>query len=160
MHRDRPLQQPPGRDRIGQDRYPITGILRVEDGFLRSRGLGADLIPPLSLVTDDLGIYYDPTRPSQLEQLIMAPVAPGGLARAEALVTRLIADGVTKYNLAGAIPDLPEGHRVLVPGQVEDDASIRLGAGEVRTNLALLQVARAARPGAVLVYKQIGRAHV
>ena len=128
-------------------------ILRVEDGFLRSRGLGADLIPPLSLVTDDLGIYYDPTRPSRLEQLIMAPVAPGGLARAEALVTRLIADGVTKYNLAGAIPDLPEGHRVLVPGQVEDDASIRLGAGEVRTNLALLQVARAARPGAVLVYK-------
>ncbi len=37
--------------------------LRVEDGFLRSRGLGAELVPPLSLVADDLGIYYDPTRP-------------------------------------------------------------------------------------------------
>jgi capsular polysaccharide export protein len=128
-------------------------VLRVEDGFLRSRGLGADLIPPLSLVTDDLGIYYDPSRPSRLEALIAGPVPPGGLARAEALVARLVAGGVTKYNLAGTAPDLPQGHRVLVPGQVEDDASIRLGAGEVRTNLALLQAVRAARPDAVLVYK-------
>ncbi len=128
-------------------------ILRVEDGFLRSRGLGADLIPPLSLVTDDLGIYYDPTRPSRLEALIAGPIPPGGLARAEALVARLVADGVTKYNLPGARPDLPDGHRVLVPGQVEDDASILLGAGSVRTNLALLQAVRAARPDAVLVYK-------
>ena len=128
-------------------------ILRVEDGFLRSRGLGADLIPPLSLVADDLGIYYDPTRPSRLEALIAGPVPPGGLARAEALVARLVAQGVTKYNLPGAVPDLPTGHRVLVPGQVEDDASIRLGAGEVRTNLALLQATRAARPAAILIYK-------
>jgi capsular polysaccharide export protein len=39
-------------------------LLRVEDGFLRSRGLGARLVPPLSLVQDDLGIYYDPTPPA------------------------------------------------------------------------------------------------
>lgn len=36
-------------------------VTKVEDGFVRSCGLGADLVPPLSLVTDDLGIYYDPT---------------------------------------------------------------------------------------------------
>lgn len=42
------------------------GALRVEDGFLRSRGLGAALVPPLSLVADDLGIYYDPTREGRL----------------------------------------------------------------------------------------------
>ena len=46
--------------------------VRVEDGFLRSRGLGAALVPPLSLVADDLGIYYDPSRPSRLEALIRA----------------------------------------------------------------------------------------
>src|SRR5690606_38155690 len=39
------------------------------------------------------------------------------------------------------------------PGQVEDDASIRLGAGEVRSNLALLQRVRAENPDAVLIYK-------
>jgi capsular polysaccharide export protein len=36
---------------------------------------------------------------------------------------------------------------------VEDDASIRLGAGEVRTNRALLEQVRAANPDAVLLYK-------
>jgi len=40
-----------------------------------------------------------------------------------------------------------------VPGQVEDDASIRLGAGEVRTNLALLAHARELHPRALIVYK-------
>jgi capsular polysaccharide export protein len=45
-------------------------LSRVEDGFLRSRGLGARLVPPLSLVQDDLGIYYDPTQESRLERLI------------------------------------------------------------------------------------------
>jgi len=127
--------------------------LRVEDGFLRSRGLGAELVPPLSLVTDGLGIYYDPTRPSRLEALIAAPLSEAQRARAEALIARLNSEGLSKYNLPGAAPPLPEGHRVLVPGQVEDDASIRLGAGEVRTNLGLLQAVRTANPGAVILYK-------
>ncbi|MGL6208410.1 MAG: capsular polysaccharide biosynthesis protein, partial [Paracoccaceae bacterium] len=128
-------------------------LRRVEDGFLRSRGLGAALVPPLSLVTDDRGIYYDPTRPSLLEHLVQSPLPPGGAARAMDLVARLIASGVSKYNLGGAAPALPTGYRVLVPGQVEDDASIRLGAGVVRTNLGLLQAVRTAHPEAVIVYK-------
>jgi capsular polysaccharide export protein len=78
----------------------VPGLTRrVEDGFLRSRGLGADLVPPLSLVTDDLGIYYDPTRESRLERLMQTPLPPGGRARAERLLTRLLAAKVTKYNL-------------------------------------------------------------
>ena len=132
----------------------LPDLLRIEDGFLRSRGLGADLIPPLSLVTDDLGIYYDPTRESRLERLILAPLPPGGSLRAERLVAQITALNLSKYNLSGrALPDLPHGHRILVPGQVEDDASIRLGTADVRTNLALLQATRAANPDAVLIYK-------
>jgi capsular polysaccharide export protein len=132
---------------------PKSRCLRVEDGFLRSRGLGAELVPPLSLVTDDRGIYYDPTRPSQLDALVAAPLPPGGRERAERLIARLRAEGLSKYNLGGPPPRLPEGLRILVPGQVEDDASILKGAGEVRTNLALLQAVRAANPGAVVIYK-------
>ncbi|WP_147112841.1 capsular polysaccharide biosynthesis protein [Tateyamaria sp. syn59] len=129
--------------------------VRVEDGFLRSRGLGAELIPALSLVTDDLGIYYDPSRPSRLEHLIRERrvLRPDQVERADALVRSLTAAGLSKYNLSGDVPNLPEGQRVLVVGQVEDDASIRLGAGEIRTNRALLEAARAARPDAVLIYK-------
>ena len=36
---------------------------RVEDGFVRSRGLGAELVPALSLCLDQRGIYYDPRGP-------------------------------------------------------------------------------------------------
>ena len=114
---------------------------------------GAALVPPLSLVADDLGIYYDPTRESRFERLMAEPMPPGGAARAAALARALVASGVTKYNLAGTVPRLPPGHRILVPGQVEDDASIRLGAGAERTNLALLRRVRAENPGAVLIYK-------
>ena len=131
-------------------------IFRVEDGFLRSRGLGANLIAPLSLVTDDLGIYYDPTRESRLERLVTSPPPAGGIARAEALVATVTKRNLTKYNLGGTLADLPprDGRRrILVVGQVEDDASIKLGSPVVATNAALLAAARAANPDAVLVYK-------
>ncbi|WP_264212897.1 capsular polysaccharide biosynthesis protein [Leisingera thetidis] len=132
-----------------------AGAVRVEDGFLRSRGLGAELVPPLSLVTDTRGIYYDPRQPSDLDTLIArrAEMTQAEELRAERLVRSLVRDGVSKYNLGGTAPALPEGHRILVPGQVEDDASILCGAAEVRTNLDLLRAARKANPDAVIIYK-------
>ena len=132
-----------------------SDAIRVEDGFLRSRGLGAKLVPALSLVCDDLGIYYDPSRESRLERWIAerAELRPDQIARAERLISRICALGLSKYNLAGALPDLPAGHRILVPGQVEDDASILMGAADINTNLALLQKVRADNPEAVLLYK-------
>ena len=133
--------------------HPMA-VIRVEDGLLRSRGLGAKLIPPLSLISDDLGVYYDPTHPSRLETLIAGPLPPEGDARAKRLIEMLIKAGLTKYNTGHqSLPDIPKGHRILVPGQVEDDASIRCGATGIRTNLALLQATRAANPIAVLIYK-------
>lgn len=131
------------------------GAIRIEDGFLRSRGLGADLIPPLSLVCDDLGIYYDPSKESRLERLIAqrAELRHDQQARAEALIKTLTKQRLSKYNLGDTAPALPAGHLILVPGQVEDDASIKLGAGDINTNLALLEKARAENPDAVILYK-------
>ena len=130
-------------------------VVRVEDGFLRSRGLGAQLVPPLSLVTDDLGIYYDPTRPSRLEELIAAreTMRVDQDHRAERLISGLTKLGLSKYNTGDAAPALPEGHRILVPGQVEDDASILKGAGEIRSNTDLMRAVREANPDAILIYK-------
>ena len=142
-----------GSETLGDPGVPV---LRVEDGFLRSRGLGAALVPALSLVTDDRGIYYDPRTESRLERLIAAPLPPGGRERAEALITFLTEKGLSKYNPDAATPDLsglPEGPRILVPGQVEDDASIILGAPGSGGNLGLLQAVRAARPEAVILFK-------
>lgn len=129
------------------------GTLRVEDGFLRSRGLGAELNAPLSLIVDAQGIYYDPRYPSDLEDLIQKPMPLGGSERAERLQRALVTGGISKYNLDQSNSELPDGYRVLVPGQVEDDASIRFGATEVTTNMALLQAARSAHPEAIIVYK-------
>ena len=134
-----------------------TDAVLVEDGFLRSRGLGADLIAPLSLVLDDQGIYYNATRQSRLEGLLNASpdLDEGARNRAQALIARITDAGLSKYNLnrPTAFLELPKGRRILVPGQVEDDASLRLGASEVTTNRALLAAVRDANPAAVLIYK-------
>lgn len=141
------------------DQCRETGVrlYRVEDGFLRSKGLGAKLIPPLSLVLDDLGIYYDPTRPSRLEALICAApdLDKAQKLRAERLIDVLIKAGLSKYNLGPgtALPPLGQGRHILVPGQVEDDASIRKGCTDVATNLDLLRATRAANPDAVILFK-------
>lgn len=138
----------------GAAEAPGGELLRAEDGFLRSNGLGARLVPPLSLALDDLGFAVDPGSESRLERLIAASVAlpEAEIERARALIARIRALGLSKYNLSGGGEPLEPG-TILVPGQVEDDASVRLGAGEVRTNLALLARVREANPEARLVYK-------
>jgi capsular polysaccharide export protein len=131
-------------------------IVRVEDGFLRSVGLGADLVRPLSWILDGRGIYYDATRPSDLEHMLStAEFPPPLLERAARLRQRLVAHGLTKYNIDAGDWRRPKtvARVILVPGQVETDASIRFGAPGVRTNLGLVQAVRQANPGAYLVYK-------
>lgn len=132
-------------------------LLRMEDGFVRSVGLGSDLIRPLSLVLDASGIYFDPTRPSDLESILgAAAFSEEELGRARQVRAFIVEHGITKYNLepreraAWATGGRPV---VLVPGQVEDDASIRYGCTDVKTNLGLLQAARRAHPQAFIVYK-------
>ncbi len=130
---------------------------RVEDGFIRSIGLGVNFAPAASLAVDHLGIHYDPARPSALENILAeTEFPPALLARAAALRAAITARNITKYNLPGAAPALPDTQgrrRILVVGQVEDDASIRHGAGRVRSNAALLAAARAAEPDAFILFK-------
>lgn len=132
-------------------------LVRVEDGFVRSVGLGADFLPPASLVFDRGGMYYDPRSRSDLEQLLAeAEFDPALIERARRLTAQLVGRGVTKYNLARQAPslDMPANlRRILVPGQVEDDLSVVFGGGEVRTNLDLLRRVRAAHPDAIILYK-------
>lgn len=135
-------------------------VLRIEDGFVRSVGLGADLIRPVSWVIDDLGIYYDATGPSRLETILADTTFDEvSIRRAAALREKIVASGVTKYNVgAGGWQRPPNQRRViLVPGQVETDASIAYGAPEgvcaVRRNMDLLRAVRTANPDAWVVYK-------
>ncbi len=132
--------------------------LFLEDGFLRSVGLGADLVRPLSWVIDGRGIYYDASQPSDLEHGLQTGVFEAAqLIRAARLRQNLVATGMTKYNVGAKhwLRPAQAGDKpvVLVTGQVETDASIRYGAPGIKTNLALLMAARQAHPQAWLVYK-------
>ncbi|WP_457743709.1 capsular polysaccharide export protein, LipB/KpsS family [Sulfurimonas sp.] len=130
-------------------------VYRVEDGFIRSIGLGSDLTQPYSLVIDFRGIYFDPTNPSDLEHILQtAAFDTTLLQRAQKMREYLINKKISKYNLyANKKLDIPDDKKiVLVPGQVEDDASIRYGARGM-SNLELLKQARANAKDAYIIYK-------
>lgn len=143
----------PFLDRLERSGRPVW---EVEDGFIRSIGLGADCVPPLSIVLDDLGAHYDPSRPSRLER-ILAEGEPDAesLVRARALRGAIVASGISKYGVGGTALPRPGGSRphVLVVGQVEDDRSVRLGGCGIASNHDLLRRARAHCPDAFLIYR-------
>lgn len=131
-------------------------LIRVEDGFLRSVGLGTDLIKPLSWVTDRSGIYFDATRESDLERLLThTSFSPELLERAKKLRTKIVTSGLTKYNTGSHnwIRPAMDKKIILVPGQVESDASISYGSASIKTNIDLLQKVREANPEAYILYK-------
>lgn len=143
--------------RIPNEQFPCDAeIIRLEDGFLRSVGLGADLVRPLSWVRDGRGIYYDATQPSDLEWALQYSDFPDSLIqRARTLREQIVAAELTKYNTGVGRWLRPEGVRrvILVPGQVESDASIQRGAAAIKTNLGLLKEVRGKNPDAYIVYK-------
>ncbi len=136
---------------------PPPPLIRVEDGFIRSFGLGSGFLPPCSIIADTSGIYYDPAHPSDLENLLLSThFTPALLARARRLIDLLIHHGITKYGagtVALALPDAAGRARILVPGQVADDLSVRLGGAGIAGNLDLLARVRAANPNAFIIYK-------
>ena len=136
---------------------PEVCRVRIEDGFFHSTGLGSDMIAPRSQVIDRRGLYFDANQPSDLSVLLNeTEFSEAELARAAALRKRVVELGVTKYNLGRRRPawTAPVGKQVvLVPGQVADDASIRLGTRAIGTADALLREVRRLRPDAFVVYK-------
>lgn len=139
-------------------------LWRIEDGFLRSVGLGAGLARGASVGFDDEGIYFDALRPSRMERLLAERVlSPAERARAEGLIARIRKARVTKYNVGGtgALPSVPGDRTViLVPGQVADDAGVRRSLSATidcaacdNVNLELLRQVRARNPQAHILFK-------
>ncbi len=128
----------------------------IEDGMIRSSGLGANCVPPLSIAVDALGPHFDPSRPSELENILQtAHIDPALCGRAARLRAVIVARGIGKYGQdRNAAASRPHDARrvVLVAGQVEDDRSVLCG-GCGLDNLALLQNARALEPDAFIVFK-------
>lgn len=139
-------------------RYPeLTSAIRVEDGFIRSKGLGSNLCRPSSLSLDPVGIYFDSRSPSGLEQLLnYQELTQSQLDRGEQLLTLLRENKVSKYNVGAPAHFTPPADGrplVLVVGQVDGDASILTGSPTIRSNEQLLWAVRAAKPEAHILYK-------
>ena len=80
-------------------------LWRCEDAFIRSNGLGAELRRPASLVLDKQGMYFDCTKPSDLEEAINSiELTAAQKQTGSELKQLLIEQRVSKYNLAGTAP--------------------------------------------------------
>ena len=135
-------------------------LVRVEDGFVRSAGLGSNLVPPSSVIVDRQGIHFDPRSPSDLESILSdTKFTTQQLERARALRKAIVAAGIGKYGGRGRTASLPEretlsGKRiVLVPGQVENDMSVLAGGGGLASNLELLRRVRKLEPDAEIWWR-------
>jgi capsular polysaccharide export protein len=145
------------RDYAERHELPYLGI---EDGFLRSVGLGVEGHAPCSLVLDDLGIYYDATCESRLEAWLNADdFAPQAseLARAERCMAQIRELRLSKYNHTPrdfALPPRTPGRpRVLVADQTHGDMSVVLGLVSEASFRAMLDAAQRENPGAEVFVK-------
>ncbi|HEU5074808.1 MAG TPA: hypothetical protein VFU02_11550, partial [Polyangiaceae bacterium] len=132
--------------------------VRLEDGFLRSANV-ATKGPPLSVVVDHVGIYYDAGSPSQLEEWLNEPGAfePALVERAAACRRRIVDAKLSKYNNTVRPPPawLMDARRpiVLVVDQTVNDASVMLGSRGPSAFESMLDAALADHPGATVVVK-------
>ena len=134
-----------------------ANLFRLEDGFLRSVGLGTNFHQPMSLVLDRTGIHYHGSAPSDLENILNHHEFDEQLTqRAQRLIDKILISNVSKYNVGSPRADLdcPAGKRcILVPGQVEDDASVVHSGSPLKKSLDLLEAVRTENPDAFVVFK-------
>lgn len=142
----------------------VVRLWRMEDGFIRSVGLGSDFNHPYSLVLDESGIYYDPKYESDLTKILRSvPTHPDRnrlIERSRALIELIREHNLTKYNMPSdpateaLCRSFPKEKRIiLVPGQVDDDASVKRGGGRIQSNRELLEAVRDRNPDGYIVFK-------
>src|SRR5690606_2390722 len=131
--------------------------LCLEDGFIRSLGLGKDGYAPLSLVVDETGIYFDALQTSDLEQLIFQPESEELNLRAEHAIQTILRHKITKYNQKFQSIDPaqfnPNTQHILVIDQTYGDQSIKYAGATPETFKTMLAQACSAHPEATIGVK-------
>jgi len=112
----------------------FKGKLRLlEDGFIRSIDLNKSLIKSLSCIKDDVGIYYDATKASKLENILNTYDFKSDkklMKKAKQAISLIIENNISKYNHPKNIEDKyfkKDEKKVLVISQVENDKSLEYG---------------------------------
>lgn len=140
--------------------YKNIKIIRVEDGFIRSYGLGSDFFPPLSLCFDNNHLYFYHTQNNKSDFHEIAQQVPFNqffLERAKALKETIKKNNISKYNLEKITPIniKTDKYIIFVAGQVAGDASLRYGGlpDDLQNDYDLLKRVRTDYPNSYILYK-------
>lgn len=144
-------------DVVTTHHLPLT---YVEDGFIRSVGLGAtNKSRPMSLVFDTKGMHFDRSKVTDLDDLLNHhSFTQAELASAKAVMAAL-KDGLTKYISLDQDRDLKahlgldDRKVILVLGQVEDDLSIAYGMETFMSANDLVARVALENPDAHILYR-------
>ena len=130
--------------------------LFVEDAFLRS------LFParvkdeaPAGLLIDHVANHFDPTKISDLEQILKSDPLDNGhdLQRARDAIARIGAAKLSKYCAYQDDPKKPRGAYILILDQTRDDAAVRASGGNDAVFSEMLYYAQENHPGQRIVIK-------
>ncbi len=139
--------------------------LRFEDGFIRSVGLGVQGSPSFSVVADNLGIYYDATKPSRLEKLLSEHDFESDkdlLKNAEHAIDLIRKFKISKYNAAPDITnsgitdfEIKDNNRkkIVIIAQTAGDMSLEYGYGNNFSTGEIIETACRENPGADIYLK-------
>ena len=111
-----------------------TSFVLLEDGFIRSLDLGVNGSLSFSIVEDDIGIYYDATAPSRLENILNTYDFTSDaqlLQDAKRAIELIVKYNISKYNNSKNVPkeyfQNDAEKKVLVIAQTAGDASLKYG---------------------------------
>ena len=141
----------------GNSHAHMHQVLRADDGFIRSAGLGSNFCRPSSLVIDSQSIYYNARRPNNLRLLLNTlDWTTDEIARGENLHRMLVEADINKYNLSQSAEYLPANgaagkQKLLVVGQVNGGGSTVTGSPVIQNNEQLLWAVRKAYPDAWII---------
>lgn len=151
----------------------------IEDGFIRSIGLGCNFIPASSLCIDSNAMYYDGTKESDLENIIREICLNESQEdRIKKIIQTIIENNISKYNshllvkhknsndnynsIIKQIKSARDDNKlniqnskkvIFVVGQVADDASITSYNSDIKDIVSLIKYIRAKNPRAFIIYR-------
>lgn len=143
-------RKPSGMRALRWSHWLRRPVALLEDGFVRSFHRQD---PPLSLIIDHCGVYYDASLPSDLETAVAGGIDARAAKRARALIKQWQSSGISKYNHSPDFADsLPESY-VLVVDQTFGDLSVSLGLANQSSFAAMLAAALVENPDKAIVIK-------
>jgi len=129
----------------------------LEDGFIRSIGLGVDKCKSFSTVEDDIGIYYDATVPSKLENILnFHKFTSDEIQLAQKAINLITKYKISKYN--NSTLDLPislknSNKKILIIAQTKGDMSLKYGMAHKFNTKIMIQDAIQNNPNSEVYIK-------